>query len=120
MLSRYLRRCPSCGRLIAPAEIPTWEGDGFDCPGCGRRLKTSNTLIRFSVLIALVTTLVLFRHLGYRGALGVGISLVAFVPFSFFLFAILAVIFPQPFELYKKPQGRNPPTSNGANPRGSS
>jgi hypothetical protein len=107
MLSRYHRRCPSCARLIAPADIPTWEGDGFDCAGCGQRLKTSSTLITFSILISLLATLVLFRQMGYRGVMGIGIALIAFAPFSFVLFGILTLIFPQRVVLYKKPPFRD-------------
>ena len=102
MLSRYHRRCRSCARLIAPADIPTWEGDGFDCAGCGQRLKTSSTLVKFSILISLVATLALFRQLGYRGVAGIGIALMAFVPLSFVFFGILTLIFPQRLVLYKK------------------
>jgi predicted RNA-binding Zn-ribbon protein involved in translation (DUF1610 family) len=72
MVSRYLKKCPSCERLIKPAEIPAWEAKGFDCPGCGKRLKNSGTVIKFSVLLALLLSLAFFRHLGIEVRQGLG------------------------------------------------
>ena len=109
MVSRYLKKCPACARLIKPAEIPSWEATGFDCPGCGKRLKNSGTVIKASALIALLLSLAFFRYLGYRGAAGIALGLLAFVPVTFALAVTLALIFPQRLELYEKPLTRRPP-----------
>ena len=113
MVSRYLKKCPACARLIKPSEIPTWEATGFDCPGCGVRLRNSDTIIRMLALIAAVVSLGVFRFVEYRGVARIAVAVFVFLFIIFVLGTVIVLIFPQRLVLYRKPETQNPATLNG-------
>jgi len=108
MASRHSRQCPTCGRLISPTEIPTWESGGFPCPGCGRRLQTSVALLKLTVPCGLAMAFGLSFYLGFRGFAGAGVALLASIPLCIIVLAILSVIFPPSLRLFPGAVGQNP------------
>jgi predicted RNA-binding Zn-ribbon protein involved in translation (DUF1610 family) len=110
MVSRYLKKCPACARLINPSEVPAWEATGFDCPGCGARLRNSDTVIKLLAVIAVVVSLGVFRFVEYRGVARIAVAVFAFLLILFVLGVVIVLIYPQRLVLYRKPGARNPPT----------
>jgi len=109
-MSFYDRKCPACGNVISPPEVPESQPNGFLCPFCGRRLKTSLVNLRLSWSVTLIIAISLCFYFGLRGVTAIAISLVVSFPLSFLVDALLAIIFPPPFRLL--PSDHDPASKN--------
>jgi predicted RNA-binding Zn-ribbon protein involved in translation (DUF1610 family) len=60
--SRYAKPCPVCGALIHPFDVHL-QGDSFQCPSCGERLKNDRKHIYLVFAVSvLLSGFLMFRH----------------------------------------------------------
>jgi len=97
-MSRYDRKCPSCGISISPSQVPWSEGEGFPCPGCGLKLKGTVYIPPRFILFVIPVLLLICIGLGARTSTTIAVLLLAPLPIFFVLNALLAFIFPPPFK----------------------
>jgi hypothetical protein len=106
-MSYYGKKCPACGNVILPPEVPASEQNGFPCPACGKLLKTSLANLKFSIVIALALSLFLCLKFGLRGLSAIISTLLLLLPLSFVVNSALAAVFPPPFELLPDQKSEN-------------
>ncbi len=102
-LSRYDRKCPSCGKIISPVQSPIWESGGFPCPGCGRLLRTNTVSLKWAWVITLFFTIGTCSLFGLRSPTAIAALLISSVPLSFVVFAIIGLVSSVPLELVPVP-----------------
>jgi hypothetical protein len=89
-VSRYLRNCPSCGKLIHPSQVPLWQSKGFPCLWCGARLHGALWRVRLAWMLGFASTALALFSLGIRGWLTIPAILIG-TPLAFILIQMLAV-----------------------------
>jgi len=97
-MSRYVRKCPSCGTNIHPSQIPWSEGEGFPCPACGLKLKSTVYIPPRFILFEIPVVLLVCISLGARTSTTIAALLLAPMLIFFALNAFLAFIFPPPLK----------------------
>lgn len=98
-MTRYDEPCPSCGEMISPGQISTWQGGGFRCPACGRLLRTNTASLKWAWLITLFLSIGACLLFGIRSGTAIGILLISSVPLSFVVFVIIGLLSSVPLEL---------------------
>lgn len=89
-MARYDRKCPSCGKVIHPGQVPIWQSKGFPCPWCGALLHGALWQVRFAWLLSLASAALVPLSLGIHGWLIVP-AIVIGTPLAFILIQMLAV-----------------------------
>lgn len=102
MPSRFLRKCPFCGTLIHPQQIPIWESKGFPCPVCGERLRSSVHNIAGIWIISLLASAISVYSLTLRGWVFFLVTLLVSLPVYLLVYAIATFIFPTALERFPK------------------
>jgi hypothetical protein len=97
-MSRYDRKCPACDTNVSPNRVPLREGDGFPCPACGRKLKSTVPIPGTAVLPVIIAILLAWTVFGLRASIAIALLLVT-LPAFFILNALLALKFPPPFRV---------------------
>ena len=98
MPSRFLRKCPSCGTLIHPNQVPLWESNGFPCPACGACLRSSLHNLAGVWAISLLASAIGVYALTLRGWTFCLVALLVALPVSFLVYAVATFIFPTSLE----------------------
>lgn len=98
-VSRYDKKCPSCGEIISPTQVPRRQPAGFPCPACGRRLKLSALPMKLTVPIALAVSASLCFFFGLRGLTAILLSLAVAVPLQIIVHTAIALAFPLRIDL---------------------
>jgi hypothetical protein len=101
-LARFDKRCPACGEVVSPKQIPIWQSVGFQCPTCAAILKTSALPVKFILPLSFTASLLLCIMLGLRGLTVILVSLGATVPMYLVVYAIVGLIVPPGLELVAK------------------
>jgi hypothetical protein len=104
-MARYDRKCPSCGKLIHPHQVPLWQSKGFPCPWCGVRLHGALWQVRLTWLLSFVSALLVSISLGIHGWFSILLTLIG-TPAAFILIQMLAVFTTAP-GLNRFPEDRN-------------
>jgi hypothetical protein len=77
-----------------------WESDGWPCPRCGRLLRTAHMSLKLTWAITLVISTGMCLYFGLRGSAAVVVSLIASVPLSFIVHAVIGLFSSVPLELF--------------------
>jgi hypothetical protein len=101
-LARFDKRCPACGEVVSPKQIPIWQSVGFQCPTCAAILKTSALPVKFILPFSFTASLLLCIMLRLRGLTVILVSLGATVPMYLVVYAIVGLIVPPGLELVAK------------------
>jgi len=101
-LARFDRRCPACGEVISPKQIPTWQSIGFPCPTCRASLRSSTLPVKFILPLSFAASLLLCIIFGLRGITAILASLGATVPMYLVVYAIAGLVVPPGLELVPK------------------
>ena len=109
-MARYDRKCPSCGKLIHPNQVPLWQSKGFPCPWCGVRLHGGLWQVRLAWLLSLVSAVLLPVSLGIHSWLSILMILIG-TPIAFILIQMLAVFTAAP-GLNRFPEGNKGDTTS--------
>src|SRR5690242_8872279 len=109
-MSRYDRKCPACGKVISPLQIPLRESGGFPCPGCSQSLRSNTSALKWAWVLTLFLIISTGFLLGIRSSIAIAALLLSAVPFSFVIYAVLGLVSPPPLELVptkRKREGRS-------------
>jgi predicted RNA-binding Zn-ribbon protein involved in translation (DUF1610 family) len=102
-LARFDKRCPACGEMISPKQIPTWQSVGFPCPACSAILKSSILPAKFILPLSFAASLLLcISFFGLRSLTVILASLGATAPMYFVVYAIVGLVVPPGLELVPK------------------
>lgn len=102
MPSRFLRKCPSCGTLIHPNQVPLGQSRRFPCPVCGEWLRSALHNLAGVWAITLLASAVGVYALSMRGWTFLLAALLVSLPVSFLVYAVATFIFPTPLERLPK------------------
>ncbi len=98
MGSRFLRKCPCCGTLIGPDQVPPGQSKGFPCPVCGECLRSSLHNLTRVWAISLLGSAAVSYAFALRGWTFLVVALFGSLPISFLVYAAVSFVFPPPLE----------------------
>ena len=104
LIEKYKRKCPNCGTLIYPTDVPPLKNGGVPCPACGQRLRPSLRHSGLSCVIALAISFGLCSFAGLREPWTILISVALTLPLTIVIHAVVSATFPPPFEMFPIPK----------------
>ncbi len=98
-MALYDRNCPACGKVVAQREVPIWESGGWPCPRCGQLLRSASISMKLTWAITLVISAGTCFYFGLRDSSLILVTLIAAVPTSFIVHAVIGLVSSGPLKL---------------------
>lgn len=99
IMALYDRNCPACGNVVSQRQVPVWESGGWPCPSCGKLLRSTPTPLKLTWLITIPLSIGICFYFGLRDSTLILVALIAAIPISFVVHAVIGLLSSGPLEL---------------------